>query len=69
MSIQILVEFITEHAMTPGYNHADRPFPGTLPQPVAGWRCEPQRNVAAISQRYVAAWCARGAVSERIAQA
>jgi hypothetical protein len=55
MSIQNLVEFITEHAMKPGDNHGDRPFPGTLPQPVAEWRCEPQRDVAAISQRYVAA--------------
>jgi hypothetical protein len=38
------------------------------PQPAAAWRCEPQWDVAAISQRYVAAWCASGAVSEEIAQ-
>ena len=66
MSIQNLAEFITEHAMKPGYNYADRPLPGILPQPLRGRRCEPQRYVAAISQRYVAAWCARGAVSEGI---
>jgi hypothetical protein len=38
------------------------------PQPAAAWRCEPQWDVAAISQRYVAAWCTSSAVSERIAQ-
>jgi hypothetical protein len=68
MSIQNLGEFITEHAMKPGYNHGDRPFPGTLPQPVAEWRCEPQRDVAAISQRYVAASTRQCAVAEGIAQ-
>jgi hypothetical protein len=68
MSIQNLVEFITDHAMKPGYNHRDRPFPGTLPQPVAEWRCEPQRDVAAISQRYVPAWTRQWAVAEGIAR-
>jgi hypothetical protein len=54
MSIQNLVEFITEHAMKPGYNHADRPFPGTLPSPL-----RVALSTAAVCGRDLAAVCGR----------